>query len=151
MSQIAAHQGMAHLHFLGRSKHHFQRELDLARIDSCAGDDAIVRLTQLSAGRIPDRMIRQIEGLRSKFHVFRLADSELLTNRGVEVNDARTDNRVPRGVAITKLRSKWKPVHECIRVEKMSSGPLASWKVRVGCRRIGITCSTTVLNVSRTT
>src|SRR5215471_2713119 len=65
---------MAHLHFLGKSKHRLQCELDLARIDSCAGDDAIVGLTQLSAGRTPDRMIRQIEGLRSKFHVFRLAD-----------------------------------------------------------------------------
>src|SRR5215813_6993391 len=96
-------------------------------------------------------MIRQVETLRSKFHVFRLADRKLLSNRGVEVDDARTDDRVSRGVAVTVLRSKRKPVHECIGVEKMSSGSLASRKVRIGSCRIGITCSTTILNGSGTT
>src|SRR2546425_4101848 len=85
-----------------RSKHHLQCELDLARIDSCTVDDAIVGLTQLSAGRIPDRMIRQVEDLGSKFHVRRLADRELLIERGVEVDDARTDDRIPRGAAIAE-------------------------------------------------
>src|SRR5437867_2353645 len=107
-----------------RSKDHLQCELDLARIDSCTGDDAIVGLTQLSAGRIPDRMIRQVEDLGSKFHVRRLVDRELLIERGVEVDDARTDDRIPRGRAIAVLRSERKPVHECIGVEKMSSALL---------------------------
>src|SRR5262249_7393854 len=125
-------------------------QLDLARIDSCTGDDAIVWLAQLSAGRTPDRMIRQVEDLSAKFHVLRFGHRELLINRGIEVSDARTDDAVPGGVAITVLRSKRKPVHECIGIEEMSSGTLASGKVRVGSCRIRITGSTTVLNVSRT-
>src|SRR5262245_7841921 len=96
-------------------------------------------------------MIRQVEDLGSKFHICGLAHRELLVHRGVEVDDARTDDRVPCGVAITVLRSKWKPVHECIRIEKMSSRALASREIRVGSCRIRITGSTTVLNVSRPT
>src|SRR5262249_44412548 len=104
-----------------------------------------------STRRTPDRMIRQIEDLCSKFHVRRLAHRELLIHRGVEVDDTWTDDRIPRGVAITVLRSKRKPVYECIGVEKMSSGSLATGKVRVGSCSIRITGSTTVLNVSGTT
>src|SRR5262245_54643114 len=84
-------------------------------------------------------MIRQVEDLCSKFHVLPLAHRELLIDRGIEVGNAWTYDRVPRGVAVTILRSKWKPVHKCVSVEKVSPRSLASGKVRVGSRRIGVT------------
>src|SRR5207253_5550078 len=108
---------------------------------------AVIGVTQCSARRIPDRMVRQVEDLGSKFYILRLADRELLIDRGIEVYNARTSHGVPRGVSIAVLRSERKPVHERVGVEKVSSDPLVSGKVRIGARRIRITSATAILNI----
>src|SRR5712691_276069 len=131
------------------SKHNLQRELNLARIDSCAIDHAVVRVSQCSAGRIPDRVIRQVEDLGSKFHVLRFAHRKFLIDRGVEVENARADHGISSRVAVAELRSERKPINKCVDVEEAGAALLASSKIRVGARRIRITSSTAILDISR--
>src|SRR5262245_6394374 len=81
------------------SEDKFQRKLDLTRIDPRAVDHAVGRRPELHAGRVPDRVIRGVEDLRSEFQILRFGQVELLVCRSVEADDARADDRVTRGIS----------------------------------------------------
>src|SRR5262249_8051134 len=80
------------------SEDQLQSELDLARINPSAVDHAVIGRPELRAWRAPDRVVRKIEDLRSEFNILRFGQIEFLIGRSVEADDARTDDRISRGV-----------------------------------------------------
>src|SRR5439155_19926765 len=85
-------------------EHQLQFELEQARIDLGACDDAVVPIADCRVRRVPDRVVRQVEELGPELDELRLRQGELLVDRGVEVDDAGADNRVTGRVAVAVAR-----------------------------------------------
>ena len=69
-----------------------QGNLDLARVDTCTADHAVIWRAQAGPGLREIRMIRQIEELAAKVYLVpAFIPGESLIDRGVKADDARAN------------------------------------------------------------
>ena len=131
------------------SEHQLQRKLDLPRIDPRASDRAVGRGSQLIPRRAPDRVIWSVEDLCAEFQVFRFGQVELLVGRSVKADDARADDRVPRGVAVPEISGSGDSIDVGVGVEEPRARLLVARQVRIRSRGVGVAGAAAVLDIPR--
>src|SRR5258708_3544841 len=132
------------------SEQQLRSELDLPRVEPGAGDDAERGRPQLVPRLVPDRTVRQVEGLDAKLEVLRTAQLETLVGRRIQTDDARPDQRVARHGAVAERPTRVGAIDEGVGVEIARAAAVAGGQLPVDSGEVGIADTAAVLDIART-
>src|SRR5258708_3065597 len=94
-------------------------------------------------------MVRDVEKFSAEFEVAALSNLEALGDRQIPVDDARSDDRVAAGTAITELRRDARQaIDERGQIEEVARILLIAGEVGIDAGGVGITGGVGVLNAA---
>src|SRR5712691_3046669 len=85
-----------------RSEQQLCSDLDLPRVEPGARDHTEVGCSQLRPGLVPDRTVREVEGLDAKLDELRATQLEPLVGRRIQADDSWSNQRIARHGAVAE-------------------------------------------------